>query len=95
MGDYIECPICLEDVSGKPVVTVPCCKKQFDLECYLKCDNKCPMCRAITIEEAQEVTVTVVHEVPMGRIIECIGKSIIITLFFIGIFTQMLKTRQT
>ena len=73
---YPECPICLEDISHKEVVTVPCCKKQFDLECYLKCGSRCPMCRAdkltsVTVEEPPRVTTTtttIVYEVPNRKV---------------------------
>ncbi len=74
LPNHLECPICLEDISDKEVVTVPCCKKQFDLECYLKCGSRCPMCRAdkltsVTVEEPSRVTTTtIVYEVPNRKV---------------------------
>ena len=76
--EHLECPICLEDVSDKEVVTVPCCKKQFDLECYLKCGSRCPMCRAdkltsITVEEPPSLTTTtIVYEVVPNRKVQAL-----------------------
>jgi hypothetical protein len=81
MGDplveHLECPICLEDVSDKEVVTVPCCKKQFDLECYLKCGSRCPMCRAdkltsITVEAPSLTAATIVYEVVPNRKVQAL-----------------------
>ena len=43
----MECPICLEPITVvQNQVIVPCCKNSFHIECYLKCSNPCPLCRA-------------------------------------------------
>ena len=43
----MECPICLDYVTDEQLQTVlPCCKKIFHTECYLKCSNPCPLCRS-------------------------------------------------
>jgi len=61
MGDTIihieyecehECPICLNDFDTnlQDTIIVKCCKKQFHIECYVRCMNQkkeCPMCRAV------------------------------------------------
>lgn len=41
-----DCPVCLEKLGNAPNVTTHCCKQVIDLQCYLKCLPKCPLCRA-------------------------------------------------
>jgi hypothetical protein len=46
-----ECPICLNDFDStqQDTVILKCCKKEFHIECYIRCVNQkkeCPMCRA-------------------------------------------------
>ena len=38
----MECPVCLEELSGT-VVHLGCCHKQVHIQCYV---SKCPLCRA-------------------------------------------------
>ena len=38
----MECPVCLEQLSGT-VVEMGCCHKQVHIQCYV---TTCPMCRA-------------------------------------------------
>lgn len=38
----MECPVCLEPLSGT-VVHLGCCNNQVHIQCYLP---KCPLCRA-------------------------------------------------
>jgi hypothetical protein len=38
----MECPVCLEELSGT-IVNLGCCKNQVHIQCYLP---KCPLCRA-------------------------------------------------
>jgi hypothetical protein len=45
-----ECPICLNDFDStdQDTVILKCCKKEFHIECYIRCINQkkeCPMCR--------------------------------------------------
>jgi hypothetical protein len=45
-----ECPICLNDFDStqQDTVILKCCKKEFHIECYIRCVNQkkeCPMCR--------------------------------------------------
>lgn len=45
-----ECPICLENLEGRTISTLGCCKKMMHMECLINClKNKleCPMCRAV------------------------------------------------
>jgi len=44
-----ECPICLDDLTGRTVTTLGCCRKTMHIECLIKCMQvklECPMCRA-------------------------------------------------
>lgn len=38
----MECPVCLEQLTGT-VVHLGCCKQQVHIQCYV---SKCPLCRA-------------------------------------------------
>ncbi len=38
----MECPVCLETLSGT-VVHLGCCRQQVHIQCYV---SKCPLCRA-------------------------------------------------
>ena len=43
----MDCPICLEEITDSHNQTrVHCCRGTFHTECYLKCSNPCPLCRA-------------------------------------------------
>jgi hypothetical protein len=38
----MECPVCLEELTGT-IVHLGCCKNQVHIQCYV---SKCPLCRA-------------------------------------------------
>ncbi len=95
----MECPICLEDTTGKPVVTAPCCHKQFDLECYLKCADKCPMCRAdkitIRIEEPPVRQIILEPISNRARILQWCLTGVFTTMFFVSSFNWFITSQKS
>lgn len=62
----MDCPICLEEITDSHNQTrVHCCRGTFHTECYLKCSNPCPLCRAesfIVTEQPPQVPPIIIME---------------------------------
>jgi len=78
----MECPVCLEPLSGT-VVHLGCCNNQVHIQCYLP---KCPLCRAeLPLPRPVQPTHTIVP-IPVTVIEqnEHISRQVLIANVFLG-----------